>query len=146
MRFEKSTDNKYELIHNSIAVINFFKTLGIESIFLKKFTLFLNIKSNKSNYIQYLNSHFFKVKYLDHYKILNDKFFYINSIDKLSKKLDLIIKNEVNLKIPTILTLFFYITSFFLRVHSSLFQVWVLFSKFYYSFSILSHRISNIFF
>ena len=100
MRFEKSTDNKYELIHNSIAVINFFTTLGIESIFLKKFTLFLNIKRNKSNYIQYLSSHFFKVKYLDHYKILNGKSFYINSIDKLSKKLDLIIKNEVNLKLP----------------------------------------------
>ena len=101
MRFEKSTDNKYELIHNSIAVINFFTTLGIESVFLKKFTLFLNIKSNKSNYIQYLNSHFFKVKYLNHYKILNGKSFYVNSIYELSKKLDLIIKNDVNLKLPT---------------------------------------------
>jgi hypothetical protein len=101
MRFEKSTDNKYELIHNSIAVINFFTTLGIESIFLKKFTLFLNIKINKSSYIQYFSSHFFKVKYLDHYKILNGKSFYVNSINELSKKLDLIIKNDVNLKLPT---------------------------------------------
>ena len=44
VRYEKNYKAKAELIKNSLAVINFFTTMGIESVLLKKYTIFLNLK------------------------------------------------------------------------------------------------------
>jgi len=98
MRYEINDDYKYELIKNSIAVINFYSTMGIESVLIKKFTLFLNIKFDNLNFFQYLKSHSFKVKFLDHYKYLESRKTYLKTLDKLNKNLDFIIKKNKNIK------------------------------------------------
>ena len=98
MRYEKNDDYKYELIRNSIAVINFFSTMGIESVLIKKFTLFLNIKFDNLSFFQYLKSNTFKVKFLDHYKFLENRKTYLKTLNKLDKNLDLIINKDNNIK------------------------------------------------
>jgi hypothetical protein len=98
MRYEKNDNYKYELIRNSIAVINFFSTMGIESVLIKKFTLFLNIKFDNLSFFQYLKSNTFKVKFLDHYKFLENRKTYLKTLDKLDTNLDLIINKDNNIK------------------------------------------------
>ena len=99
MRYEKSLKKKYLLLFNSIANINFFSTIGIESVLLKKFTIFLNLKKNHRNLFQYLRSNNFKVKFLDHYKLLNGRKNYLHSYDALKIVLDEIINKKNKIKL-----------------------------------------------
>ena len=99
MRYEKSLKKKYFLLFNSIANINFFSTIGIESVLLKKFTIFLNLKKNHRNLFQYLRSNNFKVKFLDHYKLLNGRKNYLHSYDALKIVLDEIINKKNKIKL-----------------------------------------------
>lgn len=94
MRYEKNYEAKIELIKNSLAVINFFTTIGIESVLMKKYTIFLNLKKQDSGIFNYLKSNYFKVKFLDHYSFLNNRNTYIKSKDKLINSLEMIIKKK----------------------------------------------------
>ena len=50
MRYEKNYKTKAKLIQNSLAVINFFTTMGIESVLMRKYTIFLNFKKGRWGY------------------------------------------------------------------------------------------------
>ena len=94
MRYEKNYKAKTELIKNSLAVINFFTTIGIESILLKKYTIFLNLKKQDQSILGYLKSNYFKVKFLDHYSFLNNRKTYITSKNILINNLEMITKKK----------------------------------------------------
>ena len=94
VRYEKNYKAKTELIKNSLAVINFFTTIGIESILLKKYTIFLNLKKQDQSILGYLKSNYFKVKFLDHYSFLNNRKTYITSKNILINNLEMITKKK----------------------------------------------------
>ena len=94
MRYEKNYKTKVKLIQNSLAVINFFTTMGIESVLMRKYTIFLNLKKEDGGIFSYLKSNYFKVKFLDHYSFLNNRKTYIKSKDKLINNLEMIIKKK----------------------------------------------------
>ena len=89
MRYEISYDSKLKILNNAICNINFLSTIGIESVLLKKNTIFLNIKKNinDSKFIEFLKSMYFKSKFLDHYKIFDKKKFFVTDMKKFEQKL-----------------------------------------------------------
>ena len=94
IRYEKNYKSKIKLIKNSLAVINFFTTLGIESVLMKKYTIFLNLKKQEQGLFNYLKSNYFKVKFLDHYSFLNNRKTYITSKNILINNLEMITKKK----------------------------------------------------
>ena len=89
MRYEMSSDSKLKILKNAICNINFLSTIGLESVLLKKNTIFLNIKKkvNNANVIEFFKSNYFKSRFLDHYRIFEKNKFFVTDMKKLERKL-----------------------------------------------------------
>lgn len=99
MRFEKDYKKKLKLLRSAFLHVNFLSTIGIESCLLNKPTLFLNFekKFNLFCLFRFLRSNFFKIKFLDHYKIFAKNKIFINNYNELDKVLlDMFFRNKKN--------------------------------------------------
>jgi hypothetical protein len=88
--YDNDLKKKYTFIKNSICCINVFTTFGIESVLLDKPTIFVAIKNDK-NFLQYLTSIHFKLKFMPHHKIVKNKIIFIDNYDDLKKNLTILL-------------------------------------------------------
>lgn len=102
VRYEENYMNKMKLLKEAKIHINFFSTIGIESMLIKTNTLFLNLekKFNLINYKAYFKSNYFKSKFLDHFGIFEKKNMFIKNFNELDIILLKNLKNNDEQKIP----------------------------------------------
>jgi hypothetical protein len=95
MRFEQNLKKKLQLLTGAALHVNFLSTIGIESVLLKKNTLFLNIEKTifSNGLINFLKSYYFKSKFLDHWRIFEKENLFVKNYHELDDKIIYLLKN-----------------------------------------------------